>query len=379
MAVLACGSNAFRQLADSDELVLPVAVQLPHAASLAAASWSQSLLRDSSGELRCLGHSLVGELPSSPVKRWLGHDELSAALGDGDDGIVTLLDGARIAGDVDETGLNGRGELLVVPNTEKRPRAAQGPQQWAPRLYASLASARQQPDDDGDVLSWHEASSSTADSTTSTRRDVRSIEAGTAHFLVLVGGGPSSSSSSEVWSFGDSRYGQAGPFPSPTLVDDPSSTSTSRYIRPSLRHIAFFDGLHPVQVSCGAFHSAVVTAHGAAYVFGSNKAGQLGFGEGEPGGAEPVLVELGEEESDAVEEDEIVQVACGAAHTVLLTESGHIWVTGANDDGQLGLGDTTSRWTWVRNVAVEEAVQRAGCRRVDRVVCSRATTYFECT
>jgi len=47
MAVLACGSNAFRQLADSDELVLPDAVQLSDAASLVAASWSQSVIRAS--------------------------------------------------------------------------------------------------------------------------------------------------------------------------------------------------------------------------------------------------------------------------------------------------------------------------------------------
>ncbi|GAA5931027.1 hypothetical protein JCM3775_000780 [Rhodotorula graminis] len=371
MAVLACGSNAFRQLADSDDPFLPDAVQLPEAASLAAASWSQSLLRTSTGELRCLGHPLAGELPSSLVERWLGHDELCAALAD--DGILSLLSGTKVAADVDGAGLNGRGEVLVVPNTRKRPRPGAGPREWSPRLYESLASARDSGDGGGNVLSWREAPEPAAGSRTATSRDVRSIEAGAAHFLVLVGGEQSSPFSSEVWSFGDSRYGQAGPFPSPSLVTDPSSTTTTRYDRPSLQHIAFFDGLHPVQVSCGAFHSAVVTSHGAAYLFGSNKAGQLGAGEGEPGGAEPVLVELGEED-----EDEVAQVACGAAHTVLLTKSGQVWVTGANDDGQLGLGDTTSRWTWTRNVAVEAAARSAGGRRVDRVVCSRASTYFEC-
>ncbi|GAA5856399.1 hypothetical protein JCM9279_001708 [Rhodotorula babjevae] len=375
MAVFACGSNAFRQLADSDELVLPDPVPLADAVSLAAASWSQTLVCDSGGALRYLGHPLAGELPSSSFKRCLGHNELSAAFGD--DGIVTLLDGLRVAGDVQDAGLNGRGELLVVPRSEKRPRSPGATHDWAPRLYESLNSARQLYDEGGDVLSWQEASSPSPDSPTSSRRDVRSIEAGAAHFLVLVGGGPSSSSS-EVWSFGDSRYGQAGPFPSPSLLDRPSSTSMARYDRPSLRHIAFFDGLHPVQVSCGAFHSAVVTAQGAAYVFGSNRAGQLGLGEGESGGAEPVLVELGEEGTDDEQDEEIAQVACGAAHTVLLTKSGHVWVTGANDDGQLGLGDTTSRWTWVRNVAVEAAARSAGGRRADRVVCSRASTYFEC-
>jgi hypothetical protein len=44
MTVLACGSNAFQQLCPSDQLVLSDPVDVT-ASDLAAASWSQTVLR----------------------------------------------------------------------------------------------------------------------------------------------------------------------------------------------------------------------------------------------------------------------------------------------------------------------------------------------
>lgn len=44
MPVLACGSNAFQQLCSSDQLVFSDPVEVP-ASAIAAASWSQTLLR----------------------------------------------------------------------------------------------------------------------------------------------------------------------------------------------------------------------------------------------------------------------------------------------------------------------------------------------
>lgn len=41
--------------------------------------------------------------------------------------------------------------------------------------------------------------------------------------------------------------------------------------------------------------------------------------------------------------EEVVQIAIGSGHLVFLGESGRVWVTGSNESGQLGLGDTVSR------------------------------------
>lgn len=36
----------------------------------------------------------------------------------------------------------------------------------------------------------------------------------------------------------------------------------------------------------------------------------------------------------------MAQIRCGENHTMILTVSGSVWVWGANDHGQLGLGET---------------------------------------
>lgn len=159
------------------------------------------------------------------------------------------------------------------------------------------------------------ASSST---TRANEQRIEMVAAGAAHFLLL-------SSTQQVYSVGDSRYGQAGPFSSQMLgaSDAPQD----------LNHLSFFDGLFPVAVSCGAFHSAVVTRDGAAYLFGSDKEGQCG---GQSGGSEPQMIDLEEEDDEGIE---IVQVACGAAHTFLRTRDGQVWCAGMSTSRSLAAPD----------------------------------------
>jgi hypothetical protein len=60
MTVLACGSNAFQQLSPSDQLVISDPVEVHASAAdhdLAAASWSQTLLRCASYVLPALART----------------------------------------------------------------------------------------------------------------------------------------------------------------------------------------------------------------------------------------------------------------------------------------------------------------------------------
>lgn len=159
---------------------------------------------------------------------------------------------------------------------------------------------------------------STSTSSEPRTESITALSSGSAHFLVL-------SSSSQVYSYGDSRYGQAGTFPSSPYFQSPSNPAAPRQTTP-LNHLAFFDGLYPAQLACGAFHSAVQTRDGSVYLFGSDKEGQCG---GTGGGAEPEMVDLEADEGASVEED-VVQIACGGAYTALLTASGQLWVAGAS-------------------------------------------------
>lgn len=141
--MLACGSNAFQQLATDDRVVLSDIACLDDAVSLEAASWSQAVTRASACLLLCHASSVVlstvllapgtpsgrrvirglppgAELPSVAVSRWLGHEDFVAALLE-DGSIQRLSDGACSEGRYCLAEQNGRGELLVVPGMMPAP------------------------------------------------------------------------------------------------------------------------------------------------------------------------------------------------------------------------------------------------------------------
>ncbi|KWU44027.1 RCC1/BLIP-II protein [Rhodotorula sp. JG-1b] len=353
MPVLACGSNAFQQLCSSDQLVFSDPVEVP-ASAIAAASWSQTLLRSTrdGSQLATIGLALDRN-STEPVRRWLGQESFLAALLE-DGRIERFTDGARTKGRYALAEMNGKGEILLVPEDHA------DEAHLYPSLDALFDSSGSPPLARLRTALLSRTTERLAASSSSSRNHehrIESIAAGAAHFLLL-------SSTHQVYSVGDSRYGQAGPFSSHPLdaSNDPQA----------LNHLSFFDGLFPIAVSCGAFHSAVVTRDGAAYLFGSDKEGQCG---GQSGGNEPQMIDL-EEEEGGDEGIEIVQVACGAAHTVLRTRDGQVWyLSSADADGQLGLGDVIPRPTFTRNASLETRILKRGMQLAD-IICSRASSYF---
>jgi len=102
------------------------------------------------------------------------------------------------------------------------------------------------------------------------------------------------------------------------------------------------DGQEVRQVACGAQHTIVLTEDGRVYTTGLGEFGRLGRGE--------TCDELDFEEveyfslsNDSVlfphELTRIVKVDAGANWTAALSSNGELWVWGRNDYGQLGLGE----------------------------------------
>jgi alpha-tubulin suppressor-like RCC1 family protein len=147
-----------------------------------------------------------------------------------------------------------------------------------------------------------------------------------------------------LYAWGDNFVGQLG-------LGDYTPRATPVVIRGCLQTdingkcvFDFYD-LKIVSVACGAFHSLAVSDAGVLYSWGWNTKGQLGQGVVYTGGNSPTpLVVHALRNQGAF----IRRVAGGFAHTVAegyisSVDQSFIWTWGANDKGQLGLGDFVPR------------------------------------
>ena len=86
-----------------------------------------------------------------------------------------------------------------------------------------------------------------------------------------------------------------------------------------------------VQIACGEYHTAALTANGEVLTWGKSVNGQLGHSEdSKKAVTSPTLV-------DGLKSEQVARIACGGAHTVALTVNGDVWQWGDPVAGQLGL------------------------------------------
>jgi alpha-tubulin suppressor-like RCC1 family protein len=144
------------------------------------------------------------------------------------------------------------------------------------------------------------------------------------------------------------------------------STLTGPLILP--KEIAALEGLPLVHMAAGIAHAVVVTSGGISYAWGTNHFFQCGR-EFPRSISVPLPIAVGASSfrPQAVEDDvgfespfpnwglwkkdgpialaddvAIVNVACGGDHTILCTRAGQLFVTGSNQQGQLGLENKDS-------------------------------------
>ncbi|CAG8558725.1 7867_t:CDS:2 [Acaulospora morrowiae] len=99
-------------------------------------------------------------------------------------------------------------------------------------------------------------------------------------------------------------------------------------------------------LNCGRLHSFILfskeNGKNDLFGFGCTMYGQLGFGESKQDffyDENPKLVCFSKPRRVNSIEENIVQVACGFDHTILLTENSNLYSMGWGADGQLGLGN----------------------------------------
>lgn len=98
------------------------------------------------------------------------------------------------------------------------------------------------------------------------------------------------------------------------------------------RIIEALRGKEVVDVACGGAHSAAITSRGELFTWGKGRYGRLGHGDGEDQ-LRPKLVE-------SLKGYKVVDVACGSgdAQTLCITDDDSTWSWGDGDYGKLGRG-----------------------------------------
>eukprot|EP01013_Petalomonas_cantuscygni_P008296 TRINITY_DN21013_c0_g1_i1.p1 TRINITY_DN21013_c0_g1~~TRINITY_DN21013_c0_g1_i1.p1 ORF type:complete len:469 (+),score=88.81 TRINITY_DN21013_c0_g1_i1:130-1536(+) len=167
---------------------------------------------------------------------------------------------------------------------------------------------------------------------------------GWSHTCVLLQGRTAATSSlGKVMCAGKNNVGQlgVGSFVSDKFSRFSPVLALARDARQERTDTSFNNTVNFKSVHCGADHTFAVTADGTQlWGWGSNSLGQLGRG------AEvtvPLAVQISLPGRSAG--DKIRHVAAGFAFTVVVMDTGAVYVMGSNAEQQLGIASTTAKFT----------------------------------
>jgi len=167
---------------------------------------------------------------------------------------------------------------------------------------------------------------------------VLALSAGSTHSLAAVTGG-------RVWAWGSDSQGELG-----DGTNVPERTRPVYVLGPNRKS----ELTDVTAVSGGNAHSLALARDGQAWAWGSNIWGQLGIGRSNGpdhcvvGVRKPSPADVCSKVALSVvgpdgtgRQSQVTAVAAGVVHSVALRADGTVWAWGANDVGQLGIGNST--------------------------------------
>ena len=150
---------------------------------------------------------------------------------------------------------------------------------------------------------------------TTNANDVKLIYCGDYHSFILKNDGA-------LWGTGYNKYGQLG-------LGDTASKYTFTQVTTNANDIK--------SVYYGAYHTFILKNDDTLWGCGDNEYGQLGLGDNTNRATFTQIT---------TNTDNIKEVYCGSSYTLILKNDGTLWGCGYNGNGELGLGDTTDRYTF---------------------------------
>ena len=196
----------------------------------------------------------------------------------------------------------------------------------------------------GVLLSNGVASPAIKNITQITISDIKQVFASTYHTFILKNDGT-------VLGFGNNDSGEFGK----------KKEETKRFENllniPNIKYI-----------SSGNDYTILLTEDNVLYASGLNTHGQLGLGDTN-----------NREEFTQIPFDgtNIKKIACYSHHTLILKNDGTLYASGYNDSGQLGLGDTTSRTTFIQIPDISD-VKDVYCGNLFSIILKNNGTVWAC-
>ena len=120
------------------------------------------------------------------------------------------------------------------------------------------------------------------------------------------------------------------------------------------------------QIACGARHSMFLTDDGNVYGIGENRRYQLGYSSSTSSQSTPIHLSWFREGGNNIT---ISQIACGSSHTMFLTDDGNVYGVGRNSHYQLGYSSSTGNQStprylsWFREGGNNITISQIACGR----------------
>jgi alpha-tubulin suppressor-like RCC1 family protein len=302
---LADGVNRGDVAGEMGDALLLVDLGADFTAAQLAASWTHTCARSSAGAIKCWGTNLSGLLGVGDISH---RGDSAAEMGDALPAVElgALPADDLVAGDYHSCARFEGGRIKC----------------WGSNYFSGGENARgDQPAEMGEQLPFVELG---------TGLTVLQLSAGGYHMCARL-------SDERIKCWGDNEYGQLGQADSQYRGHEPTDMGDD------LPAVDLGRGLRAVQLVSGRQHNCALFDDGRVKCWGGNDRGQLGLGDTDHRGDAPF--EMGEYLPfvDLGPDTAVAALATQENHTCAVLVDGRIKCWGANEEGQLGVGDLADR------------------------------------